>query len=762
MTSKALTPSCRLPALVALLLVPAACLGAATASAGSGGTDCASEPTRSGDTIQGTPCADVIVAPPGVATVNGGGGNDTILPGPITASDPCPDGCFLGIGSQRFDGGPGDDVVYGERGNDILNGGGGNDRLYGGIGDDTLSGGDGNDLLSGGFGADDIDGDAGNDYVRGDGTIDTIADTGGGTDTLSFATGVTPGFPNNASYPDFSGYPGFPGPGGERGVYVNLGSGVADNGVAPGGGGVDTVDGSGFENVIGTPFSDYIVGSAADNVIYGGGGDDVLLGGSGDDTLHGGADGDHLDGEAGTDSLDGGAGSDHCESPSVGTSCERTDVNDKTVVPRDPTKIAVGLLAPEDPTFSQLYLAGSNVDDDVSAIYSAGSPATVTFSAVPGFGTFDQSAEAAGGCNVPSATQATCTLPGPLDTIVLTGMVGNDTLEASGFASSTSVVIAGGDGDDHLTGGGLTQDVLVDGPGSDELTAAGGDDALLNNGGADQTLGGDGNDLFLSNSVCDDDLLTGGSGRDNASWAKFKDFGVEAHLDTGIAGRPGSGAGPECSQPNESFDHLAEIEDLEGSAQGDVFYGDAGSNQLLGWAGPDVYHANDGNDTILANSGDADPTIDCGAGVDTALIDRPPIVDVVDPSCETVQEADPNSFRIPTPPPEPAPAEPTSLRLPTKVDTTPPNTRITKRMPETIRTTKRWIKVTVAFSSNERGSTFVCKLDGKPYRACSSPARYSVRRGRHALRIVAVDASGNRDPTPAKLFFRVSRRSQRS
>ena len=108
----------------------------------------------------------------------------------------CPKAVCLGVGSQTFEGGPGNDIVFGERGNDILRGGEGNDRLYGGIGDDLLEGGPGNDVLSGGFGADAIDGGPGNDYVRGDGTQDEIVDTGPATDvdTLSYSTGTVPGF----------------------------------------------------------------------------------------------------------------------------------------------------------------------------------------------------------------------------------------------------------------------------------------------------------------------------------------------------------------------------------------------------------------------------------------------------------------------------------------------------------------------------------------------------------------------------------------
>lgn len=217
--------------------------------------------------IVGTACADHIVVPPTVTYVDGGPGNDTIV-GSRTNATSCETPCHLGVGSQTIEGGEGNDIIYGDRGNDILRGNGGNDRLYGGIGDDRLEGGPGNDWLSGGFGADTLDGGEGGDYVRGDGTVDHIFDTGiTGTDTLSFATGVTPGF-TAASNP--TGAANFPGLEGERGIYLEIGEPRAGeigfhaiDGEPSNGGGNDEVQPGAFERIIGTPFSDYIVGTAA-------------------------------------------------------------------------------------------------------------------------------------------------------------------------------------------------------------------------------------------------------------------------------------------------------------------------------------------------------------------------------------------------------------------------------------------------------------------------------------------------------------------
>jgi Ca2+-binding RTX toxin-like protein len=707
-----------------LPLVLLCLLAALSLPAGAGAADttpsCAEGPTTVGGTTYGTPCSDLIVAPAGVEAVQAGGGDDTIVAGPITASTDCPSGCPLGVGSQTFEGGEGDDVVYGERGNDILRGGGGNDQLFGGIGDDLLEGGPGNDRLVGGFGADSIDGEEGDDYVRGDSTIDRIFDTGGGTDTLSYSTGITPGFGGTVPFA------GFPAPGRERGVRLFLGETGqnANNGVAPDGGGVDEVEVGAFETIIGTPFSDYIVGTAANETIYGGGGADAIEGGGGADTLVGGADGDYLDGG--------------------------------TIATRDTDKVSVGFMTPPGATpYAQLYLVGSEGDDNVTAGYSA---AAVSFHLSAG--TFDESPSDAGGCEIKTATEAVCPLTAPLDSLLLAGMGGADTMSATGFPESTGIVEIGGVGGDSLTGGD-TEDILVDGPegaAKDTLNALGGDDALTHNSGDDELLGGDGNDLFLSNSVCDEERIVGGAGRDNASWARFGE-GVEANLASGMVGRPGAGETPACGA--EPFDSVSEIEDLEGSNSPDVFYGDAGPNQLLGHKEGDIYFAGGGEDSILANSGDPDLVINCGADADEATIDHPQYGDPAPVECERVFEADPDNFRtrtlLPPPPLVESPPPPPPVKKAPR-DRRPPRTRLAAHPPGRVFTHAKWRRVAFRFAADEAGSRFLCKLDGKPYRGCTSPRAYSVKVGAHAFRVFAIDAAGNRDRTPALFRFRVRRR----
>ncbi len=720
------------PMLAAVLSVLAAGLPSAQAAPSPPGSpSCAEGPQRVGDTIEGTPCADTIVVPAGVASVSGGGGADTIVPAPIAAAS-CPSGCRLGVGSQTFEGGPGDDIVFGERGNDTLLGGAGNDKLFGGPGDDLLRGGPGDDLLAGGFGADTLDGESGNDYVRGDATVDHLRDSGPATDTdtLSYSSGVSPGFTRAV------GNPGFPAKTEEgRGVYLDLSAGLGDNGVAPNGGGVDEVEGADFERIVGSPFSDYIKGSKAGQTIFGGGGADVLVAGGEGTTLDGGADGDDCVGGAST------------------SGCEST-ASEGPVATRNASEVSVGTMTEGAPGFAELYLLGSSGDDGLTVDATGGAAGETVTIHLSGGSSF-QPPPPASGCALQNGTTAACTLPGALDSLLVAGLGGADTLRAEGLPGPASLMMLGGDGGDEIFGGDESDDILVDGPGNDALHARGGDDALVGNAGQDSLFGEGGNDLFLSDSICEGDTIEGGEGRDNASWAKFGE-GVGADLASGQAGRPGAAATPSCA--GGSLDTLRGVEDLEGSDSADSLYGDGGPNQLLGHDGADVFSSGAGADLILANASDADAAIDCGADTDIAIVDFAQYGDPSPVECETVIEAARDNFNLPPPESPPPPEPPSPLPPKPRRDTKPPRTRLGSHPRKLLTTRSGHRRVVFRFASSEAGSRFRCRIDGRPFRICTSPRAFVVGPGGHTFRVVAADLAGNVDPTPALFHFRVRRR----
>lgn len=82
----------------------------------------------------------------------------------------------------------------------------------------------------------------------------------------------------------------------------------------------------------------------------------------------------------------------------------------------------------------------------------------------------------------------------------------------------------------------------------------------------------------------------------------------------------------------------------------------------------------------------------------------------------------------------------------------PPQTKITKHPKK--KSAKR--KAKFKFKANEP-ATFQCKLDKKKFKKCSSPFKRKVSRKKHKIKVRAVDALGQVDPSPAKFKWKVKK-----
>ena len=236
------------------------------------------------DTLTGTGGDEKISGEGGTDTITGLGGNDVLDGG--NASDTI----TAGPGNDRVEGGsdPVRDVMDGGTGHDVMSyadhfgpvraaltggssqGSTGEDdslvafeSLEGGPGDDVLTGDGGENQLLGGRGDDTLDGGLSNDFVVGqDGDDTTTYATRTEPVTVSLTTGFFPG-------------------GGQEGEFDFV---LAES--IEGGRGNDTLTGDVYRNVLtGGPGADVLNGLAGDDELRGGAGADSVDAGGGDDTV---------------------------------------------------------------------------------------------------------------------------------------------------------------------------------------------------------------------------------------------------------------------------------------------------------------------------------------------------------------------------------------------------------------------------------------------------------------------------------------------
>jgi hypothetical protein len=91
-------------------------------------------------------------------------------------------------------------------------------------------------------------------------------------------------------------------------------------------------------------------------------------------------------------------------------------------------------------------------------------------------------------------------------------------------------------------------------------------------------------------------------------------------------------------------------------------------------------------------------------------------------------------------------------------DVYPPNTYIYKLQ----RLRGRGIAIRFGAGGGPPGDTFLCKLDRRPFSPCTTPRKWRrLAVGSHRVAVVATDAAGNRDATPAVRTFKIGRKGKR-
>lgn len=449
---------------------------------------------------------------------------------------------------------PGDDVKTGTLaaetfdagdGNDTIDGSGGNDTILGGIGNDVLKGSDGNDYLDGGDGTDTVNGGAGNDVIT-----ETSGDNingGSGIDTLILneTTAAT-------------------------GQVFSFAAELTDNSKLPDGTVVQSIE---QVNFLGSVFADSITGGSGNDQFTGNGGKDTINGGNGTDTAH--YSGMSLDYMVTLDAQG------------------RYVVQDLRPGRPDGTDVLskVENFAFTDGTFAAAVTSGAIVHGTSAA--DVIDPMHTPFGqAFPDW--TDDTIYAGAGNDIVDGGSGRDTMYGGTgsdaffvdnssDRVFENAGEGTDLVNATvSYALSANVENLNLIGPATINGAGNASDnVIVGNDANNMLSGYSGNDALRGGLGDDTLNGGDGNDT-----------LNGGAGNDTASYYGAS-IGVTVNLAlTGAQDTAGAGS-----------DTLLRVENITGSAFGDVLTGNGGANAIDGAAGNDIINGSAGADLLTGGAG---------------------------------------------------------------------------------------------------------------------------------------------------------------
>ena len=440
----------------------------------------------------------------------------------------------------------------GENDNDEITSGVGNDDITGGAGNDKLITGPGADTIDGGTEDDNIDAGPGNDVnVLGGPGNDTM-NGGPGGDTMDGQAGddnISAG-PDDpaATFTDTligrNGNDTIAGDGGVDNLFGddnNSDCDEADETANPSGDNMDALTGGpGNDNLYGGPERDQVEGQQGDDLICGNGGGDELLGGVGDDNVTGGTGDDDITG--GSDPLSG-AGADPVTQGDTlrGGSGRDYMLGDDGTLTRDVGTNTIAVLL-------------ATTFDENDAMHG---------------GTGDDFMWGQGGAD---------TMNGNENDDEMRGGTGADTMN--------------GDADDDEMYGDDAVDVMHGNAGNDYMRGGVGIDTMDGDEDTDEMYGDNDADVMRGGGA--DDLMRGGGGDDE----------MEGNANTTSALPLDDPASP-LNGVNADLDlteGVGNVWTVSGGNDGDVIYGDADQDDIVGGSQGAAPPADSG-DTILGSAG---------------------------------------------------------------------------------------------------------------------------------------------------------------
>jgi Ca2+-binding RTX toxin-like protein len=401
-----------------------------------------------------------------------------------------------------------------------------------------------------------------------------------------------------------------------------------------------TIDGGGGD--------DTITGGGGADVLYGGAGNDIVTGGRGNDTAFLGAGNDRFiwDPGDGSDVVEGQSGFDTLvfNGSNAGEAIDISANGERATLFRNVGAVTMDLKGVE-----RIELAAKGSADNITVNDLTGTDVKQVAIDLTGNGAGDEAPDTvtvndriniaiSGAAVVVKGLSAQVTIDGAEasnDSLVINGLGGNDSINASTLdAGHINLVIDGGAGNDTIVGS-RGNDMLVGGDGNDVVTGGAGNDVAMLGAGDDRFIWnpGDGSDVVEGqagvdtlefNGSCANETITVAANGDRVLLARDVG-GVTMDIHEVESTVINAGGGDDAINASQLSPGLTQLtidggdgnDRIIGSRGNDMLIGGDGNDVVTGGIGSDVALLGAGDDAFIWNPGDGSDVVEGQSGFDT-------------------------------------------------------------------------------------------------------------------------------------------------